>query len=67
MHVQSIGLAGQTVYSMTATSDQKTLYVGLDFKNIKVFDLKANKLKGNFAKINFPINKYIYCQKILIK
>ena len=41
-----IGSSGHTVYSLAATKNNKLLYVGLDHKNIKVFDLLKGKLKS---------------------
>ena len=56
MKIEKIGSIGQTVYSLTSTSDKKTLYVGLDYKNIKVYDLKTKKLTGKLKL--FIFNQY---------
>jgi hypothetical protein len=48
-----IGSAGHTIYSLAITSDQKNLYVGLDHKDIKIFDIQKNKLVG---KVSFQIS-----------
>ena len=42
-----IGSAGHTIYSLAVTADQKQLYVGLDHKDIKIYDIQKNKLMGN--------------------
>lgn len=47
---KSIGNSGHTIYSLAPTFDLKKMYIGLDHKNIKVFDLQKNKLLSkNFS------------------
>jgi hypothetical protein len=48
MKIQEIGLKGQTIYSLAPTSDLRTLYVGLDSSDIRVFDLVSNSKIGNY-------------------
>lgn len=43
---KTIGKDGTAIFSLALTQDQKTLYAGVNNKNIKVYDFAKNKLKG---------------------
>ena len=59
---KSIGSSGQTIYSLAPTSDLKKMYIGLDHKNVKVFDLQKNKLSSNFLSLKQFLKKNSFYQ-----
>ena len=53
---KSIGNSGHTIYSLAPTFDLKKMYIGLDHKNIKVFDLQKNKLSSKYFNLKLFLN-----------
>jgi hypothetical protein len=43
---KNIGKDGKIIYSLALQKNQKTLYAGVNTKNIKIYDISKNKLLG---------------------